>query len=239
MRKNGSRAFFQSRLHVTLDKTAKSVQSIAITRDITDRKRAEEAVYLSEARFRSAFEFAGHGMAFVGMDGRFLRVNAAYCRITGYSEEELLARTFADITYRRTSPRTSRSLSEYATAKSPLSRAEKRYVRKDGGIVWVQLNVSIVRDAAGRPTHQVTQAQDITARKRAEEAMYLSEARFRSAFEFAGHGMALVGLDGRFLKVNPAFCQRRAIARTRSRPHLHVRHLSLRTSATSSRTLAD
>jgi diguanylate cyclase (GGDEF)-like protein/PAS domain S-box-containing protein len=207
VRKNGSRAFFQSRLHVTLDETANSVRSIAITRDITDRKRAEEAVYLSEARFRSAFEFAGHGMALVDMDGRFLRVNAAYCRITGYSEDELLARTFADITYPEDVAENVHIAQRMRAREISAFQMEKRYVRKDGGIVWVQLNVSTVRDAAGAPTHQITHAQDITARKAGEEAMYLSEARFRGAFEFAGHGMALVGLDGRFLRVNPAFCR--------------------------------
>ncbi len=206
-RKDGSRIFLQSRLHVALDKTGKPGQSILITRDITARKAAEEARYLSETRFRSAFDAAGHGMALVGLDGRFLKVNAAYCRITGYSEEELLARTFADITCTEDVADNVSDAQRIRNGEISSLQTEKRYVRKDGGIVWVQLNVSVVRDAAGRPTHQVTQAQDITARKRAEEAMYLSEARFRSAFEFAGHGMALVGLDGRFLKVNPAFCQ--------------------------------
>ena len=207
VRKNGSRAFFQSRLHVTLDNAGHSVQSIAITRDITDRKRAEEAVYLSEARFRSAFESAGHGMALVGLDGRFLKVNAAYCRITGYSEDEMLARTFADITYAEDLAENLRSARQMRDREISAFQTEKRYVRKDGGIVWVQLNVSAVRDATGAPTHQITHAQDITARKAAEEAMYVSEARFRGAFEFAGHGMALVGLDGRFLRVNAAFCR--------------------------------
>jgi diguanylate cyclase (GGDEF)-like protein/PAS domain S-box-containing protein len=171
IRRDGSRAFFQSRLHVTLDKTGNSVQSIAITRDITDRKRAEEAVYLSEARFRGAFDAAGHGMALVDLNGRFLRVNAAYCRITGYSEEELLARTFADITYPEDLAENLNSARRMRNREISAFQAEKRYVRKDGGIVWVQLNVSIVRDAAGAPTHQVTHAQDITARKAAEAAL--------------------------------------------------------------------
>ncbi|MGD0642722.1 MAG: PAS domain S-box protein, partial [Roseiarcus sp.] len=205
--KDGSRIFLQSRLHVTLDEIGRPFRSIVITRDITSRKHAEEAVYLSEARFRSAFDAAGHGMALVDLNGRFLRVNAAYCRITGYTEEELLAHAFADITFPEDVAESVDNARRIRDGEVSSAQMEKRYVRKDGGIVWVQLNVSVVRDAAGRPTHQVTHAQDITARKRAEEAMYLSEARFRSAFEFAGHGMALIDLQGRFLKVNPEFCR--------------------------------
>lgn len=170
-RKDGSRAFLQSRLHATLDKTGNSVRSIAISRDITDRKRAEEALFLSEARFRGAFESAGHGMALVGMDGRFLKVNAAYCRITGYAEDELLARTFLDITYSEDAADNANVAQRMRSCEISTFQAEKRYVRKDGGIVWVQLNVSAVRDAAGTPTHQITHAQDITARKAAEAAL--------------------------------------------------------------------
>ena len=206
-RKDGSRLFVEGRLFAALDRAGNPARTVAIARDITDRKRAEEAMYLSEARFRSAFEAAGHGMALVDLDGRFLRVNAAYCRITGYSEDELLARTFADITYPEDVAENLHIAQRMRNREISTFQTEKRYVRKDGGIVWVQLNVSIVRDAAGAPTHQVTHAQDITARKAAEEAMYLSEARFRSAFESAGHGMALVDLDGRFLRVNAAFCR--------------------------------
>ncbi len=206
-RKDGSHLFVEGRLFSAVDSAGNPARTIAIARDITDRKRAEEAVYLSEARFRSAFESAGHGMALVGLDGRFLKVNAAYCRITGYSEDELLARTFADITYSEDLADNLRSARRIREREISAFQAEKRYVRKDGGIVWVQLNVSTVRDATGAPTHQVTHAQDITARKAAEEAIYFSEARFRGAFEFAGHGMALVGLDGRFLRVNAAFCR--------------------------------
>ncbi len=169
--KNGNRAFFQSRLHVTLDKTGNSVQSIAITRDITDRKRAEEAVYLSEARFRGAFDAAGHGMALVDLNGRFLRVNAAFCQDAGYSEDEMLARTFMDIIYPEDLGDILENVLRLNNGEITTFQAENRYVRKNGEIVWVQLNASMVRDTAGAPSYHVIHALDVNGRKAAEAAL--------------------------------------------------------------------
>jgi diguanylate cyclase (GGDEF)-like protein/PAS domain S-box-containing protein len=128
-------------------------------------------MYLSEARFRSAFESAGHGMALVDLDGRFVKVNAAYCRITGYSEDELLGRTFEDITHPDDRAENVLNSRRLHAGEIPVYETEKRYVRKDGRIVWVQLNAAMVRDASGVPLHHITHVQDITARKAAEAAL--------------------------------------------------------------------
>jgi diguanylate cyclase (GGDEF)-like protein/PAS domain S-box-containing protein len=206
-RKDGSHFFVQGRVFVELDSAGNPVRTIASVRDISDRKAAEAAVYLSEARFRSAFESAGHGMVLVDLDNRFVKVNDAFCRITGYSEDELLARGIADVTYPDDLAKDVKGTRRLHAGEIPVYETEKRYVRKDGRIVWVQINASMVRDPSGKPIHHITHVQDITARKAAEAAVYLSEARFRSAFEAAGHGMALVDLDGGFTKVNAAYCR--------------------------------
>ncbi len=174
-RKDGSQFFVQGRVLAVLDRAGKPVRFIGAMRDISDRKAAEAAMYLSEARFRSAFESAGHGMVLVDLNGRFIKVNAAFCRITGYGEDELLTRTFADITYPEDRAENVKSARRLHAGEIPVYETEKRYVRKDGGIVWVQLNAALVRDAAGTPFYHITQVQDITARK-AAEAELLAQA---------------------------------------------------------------
>jgi diguanylate cyclase (GGDEF)-like protein/PAS domain S-box-containing protein len=171
LRKDGSYRFVQGRVVVELDSAGHFTRAIAAARDITDRKAAEEAVYLSEARFRSAFEAAGHGMALVALDGRFLKVNAAYCQITGYSEDEMLARAFQDITYPEDLAESVKNFLRLRNREISTYQIEKRFVRKDGGVVWGQANVSVVCDAARAPIYYVSQVQDITARKAAEAAL--------------------------------------------------------------------
>ncbi|WP_316168134.1 MULTISPECIES: EAL domain-containing protein [unclassified Bradyrhizobium] len=170
-RKDGSHVLVEGRVFVVLDSTGKPVQGIASARDITGRKAAEQAIYLSEARFRSAFESAGHGMALVDLNGRFIKVNAAYCRITGYSEDELLTRSFADITHPDDRAENVKNARRLHAGEIPVYETEKRYIRKDGKVVWVQLNAAVVFDASGAPFHHITQVQDITARKAAEAAL--------------------------------------------------------------------
>jgi PAS domain S-box-containing protein len=139
-------------------------RAIAETDGRRERKRAEEAIHLGEESFQSAFNAAGHGMALVDLDGRFFKVNAALCRITGYSTNEMLARTFADITYWEDLTESLAASIRMRNGEISNFETEKRYVRKDGEIVWVQLNVSMVHNMAGALVYQIAQVQDITDR---------------------------------------------------------------------------
>src|SRR5882672_1687736 len=151
-----------------------------ISVDIDTRRRVETALRESEQRFRGAFEFAAIGMALVGPDGRWIRVNRALSGIVGYTAEELLATTFQAITH----PDDLGTDLEYVREMLAGSRThfdmEKRYFHKDGHIVWVLLSVSLVRDDAGTPLYFVSQIQDITARKQAESQLIDSELRYRT-----------------------------------------------------------
>ena len=140
-----------------------------IMQDVTERKRTEEELRESSGRFRSAFEDAPIGMALVGLDNHFLRVNQALCDMFGYTPEELLSRRTPEVThpeYRRESVTRTQALLE---GKADRDLLEKRYLHADGSVVWALSSVSVVRNAAGEPEYFISQYQDITERKRAEE----------------------------------------------------------------------
>jgi two-component system, cell cycle sensor histidine kinase and response regulator CckA len=140
-----------------------------VARDITERKRVEEALRQSEARFKGAFASSPNGMALVAPDGRWLEVNPALCQIVGYSEEELLGKTFQDITHPDDLDSDLAYVRQMLTGEILTYQMEKRYLHKQGQVVWILLSVSLVRDSAGQPLYFVSQIEDITNRKRAEE----------------------------------------------------------------------
>ena len=139
--------------------------------DVTERKEAEERLAESEQRFRSAFEDAGIGMAISNPDGRYLQVNRAFCGIVGYAEDELLGMTFREITHPDDLEEDLRLERGILEGEGRSFSMEKRYVRKDGLVVWVHLTVSILRAASGDPLYSIAQAQDITGRKRMEDQL--------------------------------------------------------------------
>lgn len=139
----------------------------AAARDITDRKQSEEALRESEARFRATFEQATVGVAHVSTEGRFLRINPKFCDIVGYSPAELLEFTDRDITHSDDLDADAKQINRLLRGEIRTYVLEKRYVRKDGGLVWARLTASLVRKESGEPDWLVTIIEDITARKEA------------------------------------------------------------------------
>jgi nitrogen fixation negative regulator NifL len=171
------------------------------SRDITERKKAEEVLRESEERFSSAFEHAAIGMALVAPDGRWLKVNRALCESVGYTTEELLGRTFQDITHPDDLQADLGVLRQMLTGELRTHQMEKRYFHKQGHVVWVLLTVSLVRTAAGQPLYFIAQIQDITDRKRNEERLRLQS----TALEAAANAVVITERDGSILWTNPAF----------------------------------
>jgi PAS domain S-box-containing protein len=153
-----------------------------------ERNRADLALRKSEERFRSTFENAAVGMAHTDVQGRFLRVNEKYCDIVGYSSEELYGKTFQEITHADDLAATTELFALLIEGQSAGYGLEKRYVRKDGSPVWVELFVSLQRDAAGKPAYAIAVVQDISERKRLEGELWrakdLAEAANRAKDEF-------------------------------------------------------
>jgi PAS domain S-box-containing protein len=157
--------------------------------DITDRKRAEEALRYSEERFRATFQNAAIGMGLVDPSGLIIEANRAFSDITGYSEQELKGLTFLDITHPDDRAHNLALQQNAVEGKRESFLVEKRYIRKDGGIVWVKVSVGTIHDAEGHVTHTVGLIEDISERKRAEEALLVSEERLRLALFAAKQGI--------------------------------------------------
>lgn len=157
--------------------------------DISDRKQIEATLRESEERFRSAFENAAIGMALVGIDGRWLRVNQALCEIVGYSNQELLETDFQTITHPDDLTTDLNYVHQLLNNEIHTYQMEKRYFHKQGHIVWVLLSVSLVRDLQNQPLYFISQIQDISKRKQAEAALKLSEERLQFALEASRDGL--------------------------------------------------
>ncbi|MBS0336154.1 MAG: diguanylate cyclase [Proteobacteria bacterium] len=151
---------------VERDAAGRALRMIGTNRDITDRVRDAEALRAIAEEFRGAFEHSATGMAIIGLDGRWQMVNPALCAITGYTPEELLERTFTDITHPEDRSLSPAQLQELLDGRRDTYQIEKRYVHKQGHAVWVQANVSLVRNAEGKPLHLISQIIDVSERRR-------------------------------------------------------------------------
>ncbi len=146
-------------------------------------ERHEEALRESQERFSNAFDQAAIGMAMISPEGRWLKVNRQLCRILGYSEAEMLAKTFQETTH---PDDLEASLAQYRgllAGDGSSYRLTKRYLHKRGGVIWAHLTVSAIRDKEGRPLYFIAQIQDITERKRAEGSLREMSEMFRLFME--------------------------------------------------------
>ncbi|MFQ5845600.1 MAG: PAS domain S-box protein [Planctomycetota bacterium] len=169
VRRDGARAVGDIRVvEVEWEGRAASLLSM---RDISERKRVEEALRESEERFRLAFEEGPIGMALVGRDFRLLKVNRALCAMVGYTEDELTARTFADITHRDDIDKDVQLARRLFRGEIPSYSLDKRYLSKTGKILWVHLTATVIRGPAGNVLYGLGMIEDVTERKKVEGAI--------------------------------------------------------------------
>jgi formate hydrogenlyase transcriptional activator len=143
----------------------------SVGRDVTERKLVEKALFESEERRVRTEQFSLVMVTHVDLDGRWLKVPPTLCRLLGYTEEELLGHRFHEVTHPDDVEADWNQCLKLVRGEIKSFDLEKRYRRKDGSIVWVYLNCSVVLDAEGNPVHLLTYIRDITKRKQAEEAL--------------------------------------------------------------------
>lgn len=174
---------------------------------IVERKLAENAFREGEERLRSFFNSSAAAMVIISPEGEFIEVNPACCRLFGYAEDEMVRLKVGDVTHPEDREEMLRLYEELLAGRLPVIEYEKRYLRKDGSILWGHVTVSGVYDPHGKLIYLAGQMQEITERKRAEEALRESEERFRSVFNTAAAGMIIISPTGRIQQANPAFCR--------------------------------
>lgn len=162
---------YSQRLAPVTDASGSVVAGIGFTQDVTEARASERALRESEERIRLTFEHAPIGKAIVELDGTWRQVNVALTTLLGYSEEQLLQLTFQDIAHPDDIDLDLGLLDQLVAGDIGSYQMEKRYFTASGHIVWVLLSVSLVRDVDGSPMYFISQIQDITARKRQNQAL--------------------------------------------------------------------
>lgn len=168
---DGSLRWVRDRSRVVYDSQNVPLQLNTITTDITDQKEMEEKLRLSESRLRAIFQQAALGINQAGLDGRFLQANQAYCDMLGYSEAELLQLRYQDIAHPDECQETEAAIAKLYAQEASSVTLEKRYFHKDGSVVWTNIVLSILWGADGQPISDIAIVQDISDRKRMEQAL--------------------------------------------------------------------
>lgn len=204
VRPNGDIRHIYGKGKVECDAVGEPVRFSGTLQDVTELKKAELAHLKSEARFSATFGQAAVGIAHVAHDGHFLRINDKFCDIVGYDKAEMLALTFHEITHPDDLNADLEQLNYLLNDEIKTYSMEKRYLRKNGDLIWVDLTVSLVRDEAGQPEWFVAVVKDITQQKEAEENLNL----IKRTIDVSPDSAYWVDSSGRFVYVNDAACTR-------------------------------
>ena len=203
MHKNGHRIPLSVSLRPVRNCAGEVATISIVLRNKSERTQFERQLRESKEMFREVFEHGHLGMCVCGMDGQFIQVNRALCRIFGYSTEELLVVRFSDLTHPDDLKDSFRMLEQLCKGPSGSLEIEKRYIHRGGSVVRGRVSVSMVKDSDGKPLYFVAHVEDITERKRSEELLRESEERFRRVVEAAPMGIYIHN-DGIVRYLNPA-----------------------------------
>jgi PAS domain S-box-containing protein len=187
--KNGSIVWINSTGRVIEWDNDVPVRMVGCHIDISDKKLTEQTLEISEETFRNAFEYSPIGMVLVSVEGKFLKVNKSVCDMLGYTADELITKTFQEITHPEDLEADLTLLQKTLNKEVSGYQMEKRYIKKDGGLIWALLNVGIVRNKTEAPLYFVSQIKDITERREAETILKESERRWIFASEGSGGGI--------------------------------------------------
>jgi PAS domain S-box-containing protein len=182
---------------------------------LTQLKKSEENLRESEDKFKYLFEYSTVGNSITQPSGGMM-ANMALCNLLGYTQAELQNKKWQDITHPDDIELTQKRIDKLNSGEEESTRFEKRFIRKDGSVIWVDLSSALRRDKDGTPLYLMSSVNDITEQKRARESLHESEERYRSLFDNMTEGFAVHELiidennepvDYKFLNVNRAFEQ--------------------------------
>jgi PAS domain S-box-containing protein len=179
----------------------------SIGRDITQRKNVENTLRESEDRFRKIFEESPFSILMTGKDFGIIRANLSFCKFIGFNEEELKICTFRDFTHPDYISNDEISLLKLIAGEIPVYQTEKRYIRKNGSVIWGSTTVSIIRNNKGEVQFFLVMIEDITLRKRATEELENSVSLLKATFESTEDGLLVVDSAGRIVQFNQRFIE--------------------------------
>jgi diguanylate cyclase (GGDEF)-like protein/PAS domain S-box-containing protein len=186
--------------------------SSQLQRENAELRRRIAELQESERRFFATFEQGVIGIAHVGLDGKWLRVNRRLCEIVGYTPDELLERTFQSLTHPDDVGDDVAAIRKLVSGEIPTYAREKRYIRKDGGVVWIFLGVTLARNGAGAPEYFVSAFEDISERKRVEQQLVFGNVLLTTQQETSLDGILVVDEDAKILSYNRRFVEMWGIA---------------------------
>ena len=180
-------------------------QTHCIFQDITQKKIFEKKLKESEQKFRAIFELSMVGKSLTSLEGE-IDLNTAFCNLLGYSKEEIKNKNWREITHKEDIEKNENILQSILKGEKESSRWEKRYIHKNGNIIWADIFTILRKDEKGNPLYFVTEIVDISQRKQAVKELKESEEKFRIVFESSLVGKSITMLDGT-LNLNAAYCE--------------------------------
>jgi two-component system cell cycle sensor histidine kinase/response regulator CckA len=206
-RKNGTAYWADLTLELVRDAAGRKSHWVMIQRDVTDRKRAEDALRRSEEMFRGIFENAWAGVSLTDASGRFVSANPAFLAMLGMGEADLLGRHSRELTHPDSWALQAPIVEEVLAGTRDRYQIKKQYTRADGTTFWGELFCNAIRGPGGEFLYGLGVTVDVTERTRLEEQVRASEARLRALYENSAAGVIVVDPDSVIVEVNPAFAR--------------------------------
>lgn len=206
IRKDGTAFWVKERAQGILDRTGRTLV-LVVCEDVTARRVTEDIVRESEERWKTLFEHAGVGIAQWSLGGQFLCVNPCLCKTLGFTSTAMQSLTFQELTHPDDLPVNLRYLDELTAGMVASFSTEQRCRRSDDTWIWVSLTVSLARTASGAPAYFIAVVEDVSERKRAEDALRASELLLQRFVSEAPVGLVILDSQRRLLTANKAFCR--------------------------------